>query len=88
MLIHRKRYDHPYGDSTTACNGRDLMENMVIKRLLEHIDELPSMIKRAYQTASDDQRIFLDQRIPTKLHEIEELARCASIETKIGGMRG
>ena len=64
------------------------MENMVVKRLFEHIDELRPMIKRAYETASDDQRILLDQCIPMKLHEMEEWARCTSIETKIGGMRG
>lgn len=64
------------------------MENMVIQRLFEAMDELKPMIKRAYETASEGERFFLDQAIPVKLKDMEEWARGMSVETKLWGIRG
>jgi hypothetical protein len=57
------------------------MENMVIKLLFEKIDELKPLIKRAYETASGEERLLLDQVIPEKFHAIEQWLPGLSIDT-------
>lgn len=57
------------------------MDNMVIKVLFDRIDELKPLIRRAYETASGEERLLLDQVIPAKFHEIEQWLPGLSIET-------
>lgn len=64
------------------------MNNMVITRLFEKIDELRPLIERAYETASQEERLLLDQGIPMKFHEIEQWLPAVSIESTFRGMRG
>ena len=64
------------------------MENMVIEQLFQKIDELRPLIERAYETASQDERLLLDQGIPGKFHDIEQWLPAVSIETMYRGMRG
>ena len=64
------------------------MENMVIERLFEKIDELRPLISRAYQTASQEERLMLDREIVSKLHDIELWVPAVSVETMFRGMRG
>ncbi len=64
------------------------MENMVIERLLKEIDALEPMIKRAYQTASEEERLFLDQAIPLKFQEIEGKLQGISTEAAWSSKKG
>lgn len=64
------------------------MDNMVIAQLLEKIDGLRPLIQRAYETASHEERRFLDEEIPKRFHDIEQWLPAVSIETTFRGMRG
>jgi hypothetical protein len=64
------------------------MENMVIEQLFQRLDELRPLIVRAYEAASQDERLLLDQGIPKKFHEIEQWLPGVSIESMYRGMRG
>jgi hypothetical protein len=57
------------------------MDNMVIKLLFDKIDDLRPSIRRAYETASEEERFLLNQVIPEKFHEIEQWLPSLSIET-------
>ena len=64
------------------------MENMVIEQLFQKLDELRPLIMRAYEAASQDERLLLDQAIPQKFHDIEQWLPAVSIESMYRGMRG